>query len=485
LHPSCLRQNERAFKVTLKGERVEGEVGPYQETMSQLCSELQPDEVADEEAMRLASESSGSSSSTSSLGGSTSQSSLSSSSSSSSSSSRGESADGDENDEEVLPLFIPCPNRQLARQLIGIGENRDKFIPKPSATSVNELRMFEFVGRLMGIAIRTKSILSLNLPSIFWKPLVGIAPSLADLKAIDFSTVSSLEKILEMDRDVFEASVFETYTTLLSDKTVVELVPGGKEKTVSYDERTQYVALVQQCRLNESASQMKAIQRGIGSIVPLSLLSLFTWQDLEMRVCGRTEINLEVLKRNTRYRGGVSATDNHVRYFWQVLEQFGQRERMLFLRFAWGRQRLPSETELKNEPMKIFPYPCDDPDNRLPHAETCFFNLKIPAYTSMTIMKDRLIYAITQTKTIDADLQEEGNDIIRGLRGGRRGGRSLPFGSGFATRGTSPFAAASTPGRGGFGFGGSSSGSLDPAVLFGFGRASPTQPRASGRGRGS
>lgn len=192
--------------------------------------------------------------------------------------------------------------------------------------------MYEFVGKLMGIAVRTKSILSLNLPSLFWKPLVGLNPTLNDLKAIDFSTCESLERLSEMDKEMFEAHVFQTFTAVLSDGTLVELVPEGKERSVTYDDRKEYVSLARLARLSENMLQMKAIMRGMATLVPLPVLSLFTWQDLEMRVCGKTEINLEVLKRNTRYRGNITENDAHIRYFWQVLEEFAQHERMLFLR---------------------------------------------------------------------------------------------------------------------------------------------------------
>ncbi len=184
----------------------------------------------------------------------------------------------------------------------------------------------------MGIAVRTKSILSLNLPSLFWKPLVGLNPTLNDLKAIDFSTCESLERLSEMDKEMFEAHVFQTFTAVLSDGSLVELVPEGKERSVTYDDRKEYVSLARLARLSENMLQMKAIMRGMATLVPLPVLSLFTWQDLEMRVCGKTEINLEVLKRNTRYRGNITENDAHIRYFWQVLEEFAQHERMLFLR---------------------------------------------------------------------------------------------------------------------------------------------------------
>jgi E3 ubiquitin-protein ligase HECTD3 len=89
---------------------------------------------------------------------------------------------------------------------------------------------------------------------------------LNDLKAIDFNTLDSLEKIINMDKKTFEASVFENFTTTLSDKTSVELLPGGKERSVTYEERELYASLVQQARLNESSAQMKAMWKGNFSI---------------------------------------------------------------------------------------------------------------------------------------------------------------------------------------------------------------------------
>lgn len=38
---------------------------------------------------------------------------------------------------------------------------------------------------------------------------------------------------------------------------------------------------------------------------------------------------------------GISATDKLVQWFWDVMEEFTNQERSLFLRFVWGRTRLP------------------------------------------------------------------------------------------------------------------------------------------------
>jgi len=88
-----------------------------------------------------------------------------------------------------------------------------------------------------------------------------------------------------------------------------------------------------------------------------------------------------LLKKHTQYRGGIKPTDAHIQNFWKVLEQFSPGERTLFLRFAWGRERLPPECEFHEE-MKIFPNNKGNHDKQLPHADTCFFNVSLPAYST-------------------------------------------------------------------------------------------------------
>ena len=69
-----------------------------------------------------------------------------------------------------LRLLVPTPN-----QLHCIGEGRDLFMPNPfvedGCTLPRELELFEFLGRLLGIAFRTKILLSLDIAFLFWKQL--------------------------------------------------------------------------------------------------------------------------------------------------------------------------------------------------------------------------------------------------------------------------------------------------------------------------
>jgi E3 ubiquitin-protein ligase HERC2 len=54
----------------------------------------------------------------------------------------------------LLPLLIPCPNA-----VSSVGINRDKFVLRSSSNSQLNLKLFTFLGHMMGMAIRTGNIL--------------------------------------------------------------------------------------------------------------------------------------------------------------------------------------------------------------------------------------------------------------------------------------------------------------------------------------
>ena len=57
-------------------------------------------------------------------------------------------------------------------------------------------------------------------------------------------------------------------------------------------------------------------------------------------MCGSPDIPLTLLKSVATYKG-IEATAPLVQWFWEVMDEFTTAERSLFLRFVWGRTRLP------------------------------------------------------------------------------------------------------------------------------------------------
>jgi hypothetical protein len=100
-HRFHIAPSQRAWKCIFAGLYADDFGGPYNETIDKMCAELQSPQLSN--------------------------------------------------------LFIACPNQRE-----NIGKNRNHFIPNPSATGPLELSCFEFVGRLMGLAIRSGNLLNLD-----------------------------------------------------------------------------------------------------------------------------------------------------------------------------------------------------------------------------------------------------------------------------------------------------------------------------------
>lgn len=111
-------------------------------------------------------------------------------------------------------------------------------------------------------------------------------------------------------------------------------------------------------------------------------------------VCGSPEIPLGLLKSVASYKG-VDATSSLVQWFWEVMEEFSNHERSLFLRFVWGRTRLPrtiADFRGRDFVLQVLDK-YNPPDHFLPESYTCFFLLKMPRYSCKV---SRLIYYHTQ-----------------------------------------------------------------------------------------
>lgn len=349
IQPSLLRGADRAFKCQFVGEFGDDFGGLYRECIAQISSELQSN---------------------------------------------------------VLPLLTPCPNAVAA-----VGDNRDKFVPNVHARSDARLvHMAEFLGKLIGIAIRTKTPLDLNLPAVFWKTLVGQPVIRRDVEAVHhgcFQVVDAIDNINAhgITETMFDEIIDAHFTVVSSSRKPVDVIPGGKHVRVLWEDKDDYARAVQTYRLTEFTPLCQDITRGIATILPAPTIALFTWCELATLVCGKPTVDIELLRRRTIYGDGCQASDPHIAYFWDVLGEFTDEQKSSFLRFVWGRSRLPTHAADFTQDFKIsgLPKAAGRPDTYLPIAHTCFFSIDLPNYSCHEVMKERLLYAITHCLSIDAD----------------------------------------------------------------------------------
>jgi len=173
------------------------------------------------------------------------------------------------------------------------------------------------------------------------------------------------------------------------------------------------VSLVENVKYHEVDQQLRALREGLWAVVPSPALRLFGWTELESRLCGDHTLDIRLLQRHTIYNNGMTEESEQVEWLWAVLESFTALEQTLFLRFVSGRSRLPPPSEFTT-PFCIQRLVISDEDGEmieessvedlfLPQAQTCFFTLRLPYYTSFHVLKTKLCYAIATCQEIDTD----------------------------------------------------------------------------------
>lgn len=354
--------------------------------------------------------------------------------------------------EYTLPFLEPTPS-----SVSGGGDVGVEFMVKADVRQRRHLRIYRFLGQLMGVALRCRVAVPWRLSQAFWKGLVGEALQEADLTHMDSTAYAFVQSIrariaelkpanegVDVDRsrptkleESATASDVLTWTATARGRTV-ELRPGGREVPVEPSDLSPYVREVTQACLHQGDTALFAVRDGFASVVPAAVLPLFTWEEIELQVCGRPGVDINLLQANTEYDDDISWSDAHIQSFWRVLRAFDDRDRSQFLRFVWARSRLPYKAVDFHQKFKIHSPTGDgareDPDQYLPKAHTCFFSINLPRYSSDDVMAKKLSYTMYNCIEMDADFRLadnempgwENEDTARNSRGGQSGSAGNP-----------------------------------------------------------
>ena len=141
----------------------------------------------------------------------------------------------------------------------------------------------------------------------------------------------------------------------------------------------------------------------------LSVLYLMEWHQIEIRACGEKTLNIESLKSITSYKH-CNKEHRVIAMFWRVFEErFTEEERQLYLKFVWGRTRLPidlTNLSYKHE-IRLMP---NLGKTSFPKSHTCFFQLDLPEYDDDDICYKKFHQAITMCGSVDIDTDNIGNE---------------------------------------------------------------------------
>ncbi|XP_065512496.1 E3 ubiquitin-protein ligase HECTD3-like [Caloenas nicobarica] len=290
-----------------------------------------------------------------------------------------------------LPFFVRTSNQGNSSS-----DTRGMYVPNPSC---KDFPKYEWIGQLMGAALRSKELLVLSLPALVWKQLAGEEVTWSkDFASVDLELVKLLEVLEGADREAFEFMFGRelTYTTVLSDERTVELIPNGSSTVVRYEDRKEFIRLVQRARLEESKEQIAAIRAGLLQVVPQPVLDLLTWQQLEKKICGHPEITVAELRKFIRFEDFPS-DDTRVQTFLEALNNFTSEDLSRFLKFVTGQSRLPVQITVFPERTNLHAL------DLMPHASTCSCAFFLPNYSSPKVCEELLRFAVYNCVTIDTD----------------------------------------------------------------------------------
>lgn len=281
-------------------------------------------------------------------------------------------------------------------------------IPNTSARFLeNGIQMIEFIGRIVGKALYEGILLDYSFSHVFVQKLLGHYCFLDELSALDPELYRNLLYVKSYDGDIAELSLDFTITEeWLGKRHVIELKSGGKDISVTNENKLQYIHAVADYKLNRQMLPLSnAFYRGVTDLISPSWLKLFNASEFNQLLSGGShDIDVDDLRKNTRYTGGYSEGSRTVKLFWEVMAAFEPKERCALLKFVTSCSRAPLLGFKHLQPtFTIHKVACDVPlwaamggqdVERLPSASTCYNTLKLPTYKRASTLRTKLLYAI-------------------------------------------------------------------------------------------
>ncbi|KAK2490662.1 hypothetical protein MC885_012008 [Smutsia gigantea] len=296
---------------------------------------------------------------------------------------------------------------------------------KPAHIAKVKMKL-RFLGKLMAKAIMDFRLVDLPLGLPFYKWMLRQETSLTshDLFDIDPAVARSVyhledivrqKKRLEQDKSQTKESLQYALETLTMNGCSVEdlgldftlpgfpnleLKKGGKDIPVTIHNLEEYLRLVIFWALNEGVSrQFDSFRDGFESVFPLSHLQYFYPEELDQLLCGSKADtwDAKTLMECCRPDHGYTHDSRAVKFLFEILSSFDNEQQRLFLKFVTGSPRLPvGGFRSLNPPLTIVRKTfesTENPDDFLPSVMTCVNYLKLPDYSSIEIMCDKLLTA--------------------------------------------------------------------------------------------
>ncbi|KAF5202161.1 E3 ubiquitin-protein ligase upl4 [Thalictrum thalictroides] len=286
----------------------------------------------------------------------------------------------------------------------------------PNETQLSEvIKKFVLLGQLVAKALQDGRVLDVSLSSSFYKLILEQDLNLYDIFSFDhgigralveFQALVDRKKVL----DLIPVKKSDSYilNTRIEDLCLDFTLPGYPDyklasvdghEMVNMSNLQEYVSSILDATVNSGiCRQVEAFKLGFSQVLPLNSLKIFTAEELDQLICGEQNAwNYNELG-HIKFDHGYTISSPTIVKLLEIMQEFEYNQRRAFLQFVTGAPRLPpGGFAALNPKLTIVCKPCNGGDDGdLPSVMTCANYLKLPPYSSKEIMKERLLYAITE-----------------------------------------------------------------------------------------
>ncbi|GFF71049.1 hypothetical protein CNMCM6936_009470 [Aspergillus lentulus] len=298
-----------------------------------------------------------------------------------------------------------------------------------SESGKKQLSLFKTLGKFVARSMLDSRIIDISFNPAFFRiadSSSSVAPSLGTVKAVDQDLANSLlllkrfanaKRAIDRDRTLSAAAKSQALQNVEIDGVRVEdlsldftlpgypsieLIDDGSNVPVTIENVDKYVDRVVDMTLGSGVQrQVEAFRTGFSQVFPYSALRTFTPNELVM-LFGRAEEDwtIETLMDSIKADHGFNMDSKSVRNLLQTMSELDTQQRRDFLQFVTGSPKLPIGGFKSLTP--IFTVVCRPseppytPDDYLPSVMTCVNYLKLPDYSSLEVLRERLSVAIRE-----------------------------------------------------------------------------------------
>lgn len=287
-------------------------------------------------------------------------------------------------------------------------ENDDKtLVPNPhSYMNPDHLKLFYFIGRLVGKAIYEYILFDSVFSVIFLNRILGVPNTINELKYADPTLYKNL-MLLKHRNDVADSLnlTFSVDETAFGGTQTYLLKADGDKIEVNESNKIEYISLFCNYKLNKLIEkQSQAFTEGLKSVIDIEWIRMFNHEELQFLISGqrRAGFDVEDLRQNVEYRD-FTPNDLTIKYLWEVLNEMTDEERSKFLLFVTGCSRPPTLGFKFLQPKLAIhnaSHSSHDID-KLPTASTCANLFKLPDYKNKELLRKKLMYAINANAGFD------------------------------------------------------------------------------------